>query len=274
MLAHLPSRPRVAMGALVGAILCSALAIAQSPADMRRAEATATEAKALFKNKVYADAARLFMEAYAISKAPALVFNAARAYQELGKLKRAESLFLMYRGLPDVDASGKKEADERLKEVRAALQDGVGETKAPPAGGAGGQAAASGSASGGSSGSAPAPKPAPAKGRAVMPWAPITVAVAALAGGGFAYWQARSIAGGLDLQAVQTDADLLAYQQDRDAAVTWRNVAIGATGLGAAAAGWATWSLLRRPTASSKQLSAARLQLWPTTNGAVLRASF
>ncbi len=218
--------PRFCTAVLVlVASLVSGAAIGQTNADLERAEAAATEAKALFKNKLYVEAAPLFMKAYAISKRPPLVYNAARAYEEAGKLKRAESLFLMYRDLPGVDADGKMDVEMRLVALRKAIK-----AKA-----AAGHNARPGDGKPGDG------KPAQESASSV-PWLQVGVAGVGLAAAAGAYLYSRSIADGLDLADVNNDDDMAAYASDRDAAYLWRNVAIGAAVVGVGAGIWAALS--------------------------------
>lgn len=135
---------------------------------LRRAEAMATEAKALFKNQVYDDAARLFMEAYAVSKRAPLVYNAARAYEEAGRLKRAESLFLLYKTLPDADPAGLRDAAEHLAAVRRRIEAGEARDEPEPSGADGGSASAAGSAAAAPSATSTPPSP-PAVRQALPP---------------------------------------------------------------------------------------------------------
>lgn len=93
------------------------------PAELRKAEAAATEAKVFFKAGLFDKASDKFMEAFAISKRPSLMFNAARAYEENGNLPQAVALLKHYRDLPDVGADGRQEADTRIARMEAILRD-------------------------------------------------------------------------------------------------------------------------------------------------------
>lgn len=96
-------------------------------AEARQAEVVAAQAKQAFKDRQFEYAARLFMKAYAISKEPALVFNAARAYEEAGKSGDACSLFRLYATISD-DPDGIADAWARIKRL-----EGKGEPAAPAA---------------------------------------------------------------------------------------------------------------------------------------------
>jgi hypothetical protein len=78
------------------------------------AESFAAQARDRFKSKDFDAAAKLFMQAYARSPRPALVFNAARAYQEAGKKGDAAGLLRLYISISK-DADGIAEAHERLR---------------------------------------------------------------------------------------------------------------------------------------------------------------
>lgn len=217
------------------------VAAAPTPHQLRSAEALATEAKALFRNKVYADAARLFMQAYAVIKRATLVYNAARARQENAEHRRAESLFLMYLELPDATIQGKIEAKQHLVTVRSRLAAATPVRPAPPP--------------------VTAEKPplprvdepvgtvtAPERVDRRWPWIAAASGVLAVVAGG-TYGVAYSQASDLDLRSVSTASQGADYRDARDGARTWRNVAVGAgvaaVGLGA----WAGYLLLRRAPA-------------------------
>lgn len=102
---------------LVLILMCSlgapSVALAQNPAEV-----VATQAKEQFKAGKFEVAARLFMQAYAKSHSPALVYNAARAYEEAGKKGDAISLFKLYSTLSD-DADGILDARQRIAKLEA-----------------------------------------------------------------------------------------------------------------------------------------------------------
>ena len=108
---------------------CCALAAvpawAADPADateLRKAEAAATEAKVFFKAGLFDKASTKFMEAFAISKRPSLMYNAARAYEEGLNFREAVALLRHYRDLPDVGVDGKRDADERIARMEGVLR--------------------------------------------------------------------------------------------------------------------------------------------------------
>ena len=90
-----------------------------SDADSKQGEVVAEQAKQAFKEKRFEEAARLFMRAYALTKQPALVFNAARSYEEAGKRGDATSLFRLYTTLSD-DVDGVADARARIRRLEGA----------------------------------------------------------------------------------------------------------------------------------------------------------
>ncbi len=89
-----------------------------SAGDRERAEAKAIEAKAFFRAGLFQNAAEGFMQAYAISKKPEMMFNAARAYEQGGLSPQAIALFDQYVGLAGVSDAGRKDAQERIARMR------------------------------------------------------------------------------------------------------------------------------------------------------------
>ncbi|MFZ4580432.1 MAG: hypothetical protein ACOYOB_18765 [Myxococcota bacterium] len=118
-----PARLPAALACLVLTLLTAATAYAAPAPDtaaatVTEAEAFATRAKERFKAKDFQRSAKLFMQAYALSHEPALVYNAARAYEEAGMAGDAASLFRLYISLTD-DADGILEARGRIKRLEA-----------------------------------------------------------------------------------------------------------------------------------------------------------
>lgn len=91
------------------------------PAELRKAEAAATEAKVFFKAGLYEKASAKFMEAFAISHRPSLMYNAARAYEEGLNYREAVALLKHYKELPDVGEDGRRDASERIARMESAL---------------------------------------------------------------------------------------------------------------------------------------------------------
>ncbi len=105
---------------------------APSSSDLKVAQAKAVEAKAYYGRALYKEAADTFMEAYALSQAPDMMYNAARAY-EMGKLlERARALYETYLGLPGVSDDGKKEAKARIAAIVAQLDAKVEPARTEP----------------------------------------------------------------------------------------------------------------------------------------------
>jgi hypothetical protein len=105
-------------------LVAASAAGAEKPgtAELRKAEAAATEARVFFKAGLFDKASGKFMEAYAISKRPSMMFNAARAYEEGQNFREAMALLKHYRDLEDVGSDGKRDADERIARMEAILR--------------------------------------------------------------------------------------------------------------------------------------------------------
>jgi len=99
-------------------ILMCCLATPAAAQTSPPAEAVATQAKEQFKAGEFEAAAKLFMQAYAKSHAPALLYNAARAYEEAGKKGDALTLFRLYITLSP-DAEGIQDARQRIAKLDA-----------------------------------------------------------------------------------------------------------------------------------------------------------
>jgi hypothetical protein len=110
--------------------LAPALAAAQQTTDSGDASATAAEqaavlveeGTALFQARQYPEAAILFQQAYNLDPHPVLLFNIARAHQEMGDLPTAVSLFRDVVGMTD-DATIVGAATERLQRLEAELTE-------------------------------------------------------------------------------------------------------------------------------------------------------
>lgn len=149
--------PRTSVAALVALMTCLGPAVpmavqaAPSGAERKLAESKALEAKVYFKRGLFREAAEAFMEAYSLSLAPDMMFNAARAYQE-GKLpERALALFETYLTLDGVSGDGKADAGARIAVLKAQMAPGGPVAEDPKA---------------------PAPAPAPATVATPTPAAP------------------------------------------------------------------------------------------------------
>lgn len=122
---HAARRPiSAALGWLATAALataCPTAVHAAKPNAQQEAEELASRAKAEFKAGQFEQAAKDFMAAYGRSKNAALVFNAARSYEEAGKHSDAAVLFRLYLSISD-DADGMRDAQARLERMDAAAR--------------------------------------------------------------------------------------------------------------------------------------------------------
>jgi hypothetical protein len=229
-------------------------ALAQSAADLERAEAKALEAQAFFRSGLFPQAAIGFMHAYGISRRPEMMFNAARAYEEAKLHAESIALFEHYVNLPDAPEDGKRDARARIERQRALLARPAAPVASLPA-------------------NAPAPAPAaPVPGPPAAPapvHAPVHVPVPAAPPATAAVprnpWVTAAIwtgAGVLELAALVTwaaaadrvtqagKADFSAasaeatYHDEITAAGQERNGAVAIALLGGGLAGWGVWRLV------------------------------
>lgn len=215
-------------------------------AELRQAEALATEAKVFFKAKLYEKAALRFMEAYAISKRPSLMYNAARAYEEAGVLREAHALFQEYRKLPTVDDAGRKDADARIARLEPAVRAADLQAKAVPKVAPPVDAKVAVKL-------APAGQPqlpAQVETQIAESTPPLPVAKLAGAGGMLAislmtYLVARHDADLARATVLRDSDDVEVYLGHSDDARTWRNVAVASLAFGLALGGWAAYDVWR-----------------------------
>jgi len=121
---------------LIACICCLGLVSVGSPRALvaqertpdqteKEAEAAALGAKAAFKAGKFEEAARKYMEAYGLVQKPTLVFNAARAYEEAGRLEEALPLFRLYlnvdKGTDDNASAGRDDARKRIARIERTL---------------------------------------------------------------------------------------------------------------------------------------------------------
>jgi len=92
----------------------------------KQALALATQARSHYRDKDFAGAADLFMKAYAQIPEPTLLFNAARAYENAGKLREAVPLFRLYLSVnrqdDDESRAGRKDAETHLADIERLLR--------------------------------------------------------------------------------------------------------------------------------------------------------
>ncbi len=103
-----------------------AAAAQPTPAAEKEALSLANQAKARYAAKDYAESARLFMAAYGYVPEPTLLFNAARSFQQAGRLREALPLFQLYASLEhysDAESkAGRREAEQHIAAIQAELQ--------------------------------------------------------------------------------------------------------------------------------------------------------
>lgn len=248
-------RRLIAAVALVAAAgVAGPAAAAPDAAEIERAEGLATEAKAYFKGKLYEQAATKFLQAFGVARRPALVFNAARAYEEAKKPRRAVAIFQMYADLPDCSAEGKADALQRIKVLRA----GIAASEAAAAKDAdldkragGGAGAASGKSKQGA-GEATVARSAPA-GRVFPLWRTVAGGGLTLLAAG-AWLNALSLATQMPFEEVVDDASKTRYLELADDARMWQVIAItgAVVGVGVLAWGQVDYWLLQRPVTARR----------------------
>lgn len=108
---------------VVGIVLCSAgpVAAQSEPSAQERAEALAGEASTEFQEGRYDEAAILFHQAYNLDPHPVILFNLARAHQEMGDLPTALQLL---ETLIEIGSSGRaiQAAESRIADIRDSLE--------------------------------------------------------------------------------------------------------------------------------------------------------
>lgn len=110
----------VAFAALVATLLVVPAAFAQT--DAERAAALVEEATQFFHEEDYAEAAIRFQEAFNLDPDPVLMFNIARAHQEMGDLPAALDYFADAASMnPDGPVGGA--ARERIGDIERILRD-------------------------------------------------------------------------------------------------------------------------------------------------------
>jgi len=130
-------RTRPGMTSMVGTLCALLLATAPSPAIAQRdsapADAAAADSKAgaealseraveAFSAKRYDESIGLFEQAYALDANPNYLFNIGRVFEEKGDLEQAVAHYQKFVSQPGVDLESREAATERLKVLRAAVQ--------------------------------------------------------------------------------------------------------------------------------------------------------
>jgi len=108
----------VALAACIAMTISAGTAFAQTPAE--RASQLVDEGMALFGEGNFEDAAILFQEAYNLDPHPVLMFNIARAHQEMGDLPSALEFFNVVLSLTD-DPNVQESALSRIEDIEDAL---------------------------------------------------------------------------------------------------------------------------------------------------------
>lgn len=257
----------LALGSAVAPVSGHAAARTADKAGAGQAEILAAQAKQAFKDKNFDEAARLFMKAYAVTKEPALVFNAARAYEEVGKAGDAASLFRLYASIAD-DLDGIADARARIKKLEAKGEaPSAGDTKAESAKATEPQhpdvkptepqhADAKPPDAKPVDPHAVEPKPVapvavvgakpnPAADRALA-WVATSGAAVLVGGGAVLAWLGAQKTHDANQLPLHSQADIDAYNTTFDRAQLLTNSGIALVAVGVAAGGAATWLHLRR----------------------------
>jgi hypothetical protein len=102
-----------------------------SDADERKSEAEDLSDQAIvkFQAKDYDGAVALFEQAYEVDPQPNFLFNVGRVYEEAGNLEKAVEFYAKFVKQPGVDLTSRETALERLKVLRAIVQE---TTEKPP----------------------------------------------------------------------------------------------------------------------------------------------
>lgn len=264
------SRQRRRLPVLLSALmlLLAPIASAEPRIDsdrLTKAEALATEAKAFFQAGLFDKASSKFMEAYALSQRPSLMYNAARSYEEGGNLREALALLKAYRSLPAVDDAGRADADSRIARIEAKLAGTSADpAKASPpaprtdmdsrvADRQGEKPAGEGSARP-TTPQPPQPVATPmppplagidkSAGQRELPWWQVGGGAALIATSLVGYGVALSSADDARAIDVRTTQDKTRYLDLASQAKTLRNLSVAAAVAGVAVWGWGAWEWL------------------------------
>ena len=239
---------------VLAATTCPAHVIAQGPtaADarpeeaIRTGQALAVRAKAAFRARSYDEAAKLFMRAYSLTGEAALVFNAARSYEEAGKVGDAIGLFRLYVTIAK-DIDGVADAHARIRALEA-----IRAADGSPVEAKGGSATqfqaetASKSIVGDAQSARTEPTvheiAAPQSGRSKSAvWLSASIAGIAAVGGvvlvGLGVAESRNA----NALVIRSDADISRYNEQFDRAELMRNLGWGSLAGAAVAGGLAIW---------------------------------
>lgn len=250
---RVPRRQGFAAPGVVRAVLVVVLVIANvgaphtalaAESGLAEAEAAATKAAAFFKAGLFDQAAEAYMQAYAHAKLPLMLYNAARAHEEGGKLAEARALFVAYLKLGGLSDADRAAAQARIAGLDARLVGAKPAGKAMDADVDATKTASSAATS--QSG--------------VWKW----VGAGAFGAAGLgAYLIARAEVADANQMPMQSTADKRAYQDQTDTAKRWRATGIGLAAAGGALAVWGLIDALRSGDRSAAIWSERRWSVAP-----------
>lgn len=198
------------------------------------AEELALQARARFQAKDFVEAAKLFMQAYGKDPKPALVFNAARAYEEAGMYGDAAGLFRLFVSISQ-DADGVAKAKERLAALEAKTAPAAGAAKVEPK-------------STDPIGVRESAMPQSPAAEPTWPrWAVTGSAAACVLTGVALTAVARSDSYAAAALPTRTDGEIATYNSRFDSAEQLWGAGVGVTVVGVGLGAWATWLHLRAP---------------------------
>lgn len=274
---------RTTFAALAALLTCltsavpSATLAAPSSGDRKLAESKALEAKVYFKRGLFREAAEAFMEAYSLSLAPDMMFNAARAYQEAKLPERALALFETYLTLDGVTDEGKADARSRIAALQASSAPAEPQPVAKPEAPAAKPVPAAPSPAPVSPSPAPAPPASAAMPKPSPPLASVSAGAPAdklgwglligggvlLGLGGLSYSAAVNQANQANELPLANAADAKAYNASFDEAQNARGAAAVLAVAGTGLAAWGAWRLWLRGPAKGAENAAASLWVAP-----------
>jgi len=230
--------------------VCPMSAWAADPA-LAEAEALATRATAYFKSGLHRQAADLYMRAFALSRRPLMVYNAARSLEEASDLAESRALFEHYRGLKGVSASERAEADLRIAGLTDRLRTAGPHPSAPPARGTRDDPSSQ------QQGTPPTmvsgvrdEREAGATDPGFPVWQSVGAGVSLAAAGGCWLVARQQVQEALAID-VRDQEDKAAYLERADKAQAWRGVGVGFAVLGGGLGVWALVRAVRRPATNT-----------------------
>lgn len=192
------------MRAVVQIVLLTSLAAAQPPTAEDKARSAYEEGRTAFEAERFEAALGHFERAYLLDNAPPLLFNMARACEEMGRAAKAVYYYELYLDrLPE--ASDRVDVERRIARMKALL---AAETAAAVT-------------------VEPATGPEPTS---LRPWAYVTLGAGAVALGVGGYQGARAAQHEDDHRSADDPADAAQARDDGESAVTAANVAYAVGG--------------------------------------------